>query len=69
MGDGQQQAAGRGVGQEQGGEPVDVAEVVQQAVADLTISSEVGIYDLTGLRAVADASHLRQVLGNRLAAG
>ena len=48
------------------GEPVDVAEVVQQAVADLTISSEVEIADLAGLRAVADASHLRQVLGNLL---
>ena len=48
------------------GEPVDVAEVVQQAVTDLTIISEVEIDDLTGLRAVADASHLRQVLGNLL---
>lgn len=48
------------------GEPLDVAEVVRQAVTDLTISSEVEIGDLAGLRAVADASHLRQVLGNLL---
>ncbi len=48
------------------GELLDVAETVRQAVADLTISSEVQLADLEGLRAVADASHLRQVLGNLL---
>ena len=48
------------------GELLDVAETVRRAVTDLTISSAVEIGDLDGLRAVADASHLRQVLGNLL---
>ena len=48
------------------GERIDVEETVRHAVEDLAIGSAVVLAGLTGLVAVADASHLRQVLGNLL---
>lgn len=48
------------------GERIDVEETVRHAVEDHAIGSTVVVEGLTGVHAVADASHLRQVLGNLL---
>lgn len=48
------------------GEPLDVAEVLRGSLADLSLACDVGVVGLDGLRALADASHLRQVFANLL---